>query len=132
MKRHAHSKEADQWVEKKITGEFRTAAVGIKFIEKHNLCQAFKKEVGYSIPPKTLQYLFMTRRWKLYGKEKRKTQKLYNANFLLVVGEKVSGFDTFEEIKDFMMNNMVMLRDIVIFEKKKVNVDYNIKLTGVK
>ena len=119
-------KKVSSWCEKKIT-ELK-GHMGQNSINLAELSKEIKKDTGVVIKPVTIHYQLYQARRRVYGVSKgRNRESVYKrSNFLLIIQDQVKGFDTFEEVKDFVSLNVIMLRDIMMFEKKEIKVDYNI------
>lgn len=127
MGTYRHPDKARKWFEEKVRA--LEGHIGEKHINVPQLCKEFEKEVGYKMKPGSLRYQLYGARRRVYGVGKSKRHSVFlRSKFLLVVDEQVSGFDTSSEVKEFISTNLIMLRDVIVFEKKKIEVDYKIDI----
>ena len=120
--------EAHVWAEEKA--KELNGHCGVKSLEKKGLLKEYKDKFGHSLSMSAMYSFINKAKRKIYGSMSRKSggSTFKKSKFLLVLGEKINGFDDSEQIKDFINANLVVLRDVLIFEKKEINVDYKINI----
>ena len=125
-----YTKEQLQWIEDKMKEmKEKVGHLGVKVIKDLGLVAEFKKKFNHTITPGRIQAALGAAKRKVYGASSGKARggAVYQkSNFLLIVADKTAGFNTWPEVMDFIKTNVIMLKDIILFEKKEIKVDYNI------
>lgn len=115
------------WCDKKI--QELKGKLGPKYLNRTESVKELTKDTGIVLKPNSLHYQLYAARRRIYGVREgggRKESVYQKSNILLVISDQVKGFDTFNEVKKFISLNVIMLREIIMFEKKEINVDYKI------
>lgn len=128
-----HTEEEVSWAKDKIENRLRnvikpTALRESGLLDEYN--KLFHKNLSYS---GFYTWLRGIQNPELKKKEyiKRKEQKLvFGARYLLYVNkETICGFETIEEVKEFLQNNLILSgQKLCLYEKKELGIKYDIEI----
>ncbi len=129
-----HSEEEVAWANEVITKKLNNDIKGAKIrdlglLEEYNI--KFNRQIGNSglytwlrsVQNPDLKY-------KPSSSKSKETKFVFGAKYILYINDNnICGFETQEEVQDFLKNSMILsTQTISLYEKKDITIQYDIKI----